>query len=134
MLERLAQELPALFGYYNVVFVAKAALATLALSAVGCLVGTALALGLVLVRLTSGWTSCAAAVVRDLFRRGLPTRAVPGHLDAGLLRVPALRGRSAALLPSLRRASASSPPPSCPRSSEQGSNPSTVTSGTPLRQ
>ena len=56
MLERLAQELPALFGYYNVVFVAKAALATLALSAVGCLVGTALALGLVLVRLTSGWT------------------------------------------------------------------------------
>ena len=56
MLERLAQELPALFGYYNVVFMAKAALATLALSAVGCLVGTALALGLVLVRLTSGWT------------------------------------------------------------------------------
>ena len=36
MLERLAQELPAFFGYYNVVFVAKAALATVALSAVGC--------------------------------------------------------------------------------------------------
>ena len=90
MLERVAQELPALFGYYNVVFVAKAALATLALSAVGCLVGTALALGLVLVRLTSGCGPCTTALVRDLFRRGLSTRAVPGDLDAGLLRVSTL--------------------------------------------
>ena len=36
MLDRLLSELPQFFGYYNVVFLAKAALATVALSAVGC--------------------------------------------------------------------------------------------------
>jgi polar amino acid transport system permease protein len=52
MLERIVQELPGFFGYYNVVFVARAALTTIALSAIGCLVGAAVGFGLALVRRT----------------------------------------------------------------------------------
>ncbi len=52
MLERLAEELPQIFGYYNLIFLGKAALATLGLSAIGCIVGTLIALVLVLVRMT----------------------------------------------------------------------------------
>jgi polar amino acid transport system permease protein len=55
MLARIVQELPSFFGYYNLVFVAKAALITVALSAIGCLVGIGVGLALVLVRLNNGW-------------------------------------------------------------------------------
>ena len=51
-MDRLIQELPGFFGYYNVIFVGEAALTTLALSAIGCLAGTAAGLCLVLIRLT----------------------------------------------------------------------------------
>lgn len=54
MLGRIMQEVPEFFGYYNVVFVAKGALTTLSLSAIGCLVGTVAGLLLVFVRLTHG--------------------------------------------------------------------------------
>ncbi len=40
MLDRLLTELPQFFGYYNVIFLAKAALATVALSAVGSVTGS----------------------------------------------------------------------------------------------
>jgi polar amino acid transport system permease protein len=73
MLERMAQQVPTLFGYYNVLFVAKAALATLGLSAIGCVIGTALGFGLVLVRLTPGWPFAPlrwfTILLVELFRR-----------------------------------------------------------------
>ncbi|WP_046866778.1 amino acid ABC transporter permease [Microvirga massiliensis] len=73
MLERLAQELPGFLGYYNVIFVAQAALTTLALSAIGCLIGTVMGLALVLVRLMRGrlWAPLRwiAILFIEFFRR-----------------------------------------------------------------
>jgi polar amino acid transport system permease protein len=73
MLERIVSEIPEFFGYYNLVFLAKAALATVALSAVGSLAGIAAGSGLALVRLTrTPWLApvrWAAILVTELFRR-----------------------------------------------------------------
>jgi polar amino acid transport system permease protein len=53
MFARLIEELPQFFGYYNVIFVLQGALATIGLSAIGCLVGTVAGLLFVLARLTN---------------------------------------------------------------------------------
>ncbi len=52
MVARLIEELPGFLGYYNLIFLGKAALATLGLSAIGCVVGTVTGLLLVLIRMT----------------------------------------------------------------------------------
>jgi polar amino acid transport system permease protein len=54
MWPRFVSELPEFFGYYNVIFLAKAALATIALSAIGSLTGTVVGFGAAVVRLTRG--------------------------------------------------------------------------------
>jgi polar amino acid transport system permease protein len=73
MLDRLLSELPQFLGYYNVLFLAKAALTTVALSAVGSLVGAVAGLLLALTRLTrTPWLSLArglAILTTELFRR-----------------------------------------------------------------
>ncbi len=53
MWERLVEEAPSFFSYYNVIFLLKAALATVALSAIGCLLGVLFGTLLALLRLTS---------------------------------------------------------------------------------
>jgi polar amino acid transport system permease protein len=52
MLTRLVAELPEFFSYYNIVFLAKAALATFALSAVGSITGVLAGFALAVTRLT----------------------------------------------------------------------------------
>jgi len=73
MIQRLIEEAPAFFGYYNLVFLGQAMLATLALSAVGSLAGLAAGLALALVRLPNGplwWPLQATAILfTELFRR-----------------------------------------------------------------
>jgi polar amino acid transport system permease protein len=73
MLDRLIEEAPSFFGYYNVIFVAKAALATLGLSAIGCFVGTVAGFLIVMVRLTHGGLMLPARALVilyvELFRR-----------------------------------------------------------------
>lgn len=54
MLTRLVEELPRFLGYYNVVFLLKAALITLALSAVGCSLGLMIGFFIAMVRVTRG--------------------------------------------------------------------------------
>jgi polar amino acid transport system permease protein len=73
MLDRIVQEAPSFFGYYNVIFLAQAALGTLALSVIGCIAGTLAGLGLTLVRMTRTpllapfrWLS---VLVVEVFRR-----------------------------------------------------------------
>ena len=73
MLDRLLSELPQFLGYYNVVFLAKAALATVALAAVGAVTGSLAGLLLALARLTrSRWLAPVrwlAVLFTELFRR-----------------------------------------------------------------
>lgn len=73
MLDRLITELPQFFGYYNVLFLAKAALATVALAAIGSLTGAAAGLLLAITRLTrSRWLAPVrwlAILLTELFRR-----------------------------------------------------------------
>jgi polar amino acid transport system permease protein len=52
MLSQIIEEWPRFATYYNLVFIAKAALTTLALSALGCVVGSLLGLALAVTRLT----------------------------------------------------------------------------------
>ena len=70
---RLSSELPQFFGYYNLIFLAKAALATVGLSAIGAVTGTIAGAGLALVRMTSIWwlmpARWLAVIVTELFRR-----------------------------------------------------------------
>ena len=73
MWQRFATELPEFFGYYNVIFLAKAALATIALSAIGSLTGTVVGFGAAVIRLTSGralaplrWLT---VILTEIFRR-----------------------------------------------------------------
>ena len=54
MLTRLVEELPRFLGYYNLVFLLKAALITLALSAVGCSLGLMVGFFIAMVRVTRG--------------------------------------------------------------------------------
>jgi polar amino acid transport system permease protein len=73
MWQRILSELPEFFGYYNVVFLAKAALATIGLSAIGSLTGLVAGFGLALLRLTANpWLAPVrwlAIIVTELFRR-----------------------------------------------------------------
>lgn len=73
MLDRLLSELPQFLGYYNVLFLAKAALATVALAAIGSLTGAAAGLLIAMTRLTrSSWLAPArwlAMLITELFRR-----------------------------------------------------------------
>lgn len=73
MWQRLLQEVPQFFSYYNVVFLAQAALATVALSAIGSVSGAIAGLVIALTRLTrSGWLAplrWLAAIFTELFRR-----------------------------------------------------------------
>ncbi len=73
MLDRLIEEAPQFFSYYNVIFLGKAMLATIGLSAVGCLTGIIAGLALALVRLPTGvlwWPAKVIAVLfTELFRR-----------------------------------------------------------------
>lgn len=73
MLDRLIDEAPRFFSYYNLIFLGKAMLATIGLSAVGCLTGIVAGLALALIRLPSGpiwWPPQALAILfTEMFRR-----------------------------------------------------------------
>jgi len=73
MWQRLASELPDFFGYYNVIFLAKAALATIALSFIGSLTGAVIGFGAAVVRLTQARALAtlrwATVLFTELFRR-----------------------------------------------------------------
>jgi len=73
MLTRLVAELPEFFSYYNIVFLAKAALATFALSAVGSITGVLAGFALAVTRLTrSIWLAplrWLTVLLTELFRR-----------------------------------------------------------------
>lgn len=73
MLEQIIEELPRFFGYYNLLFFAKALGVTFALSAIGCVVGFTLGFVLAAVRLTTRPAAAplrvAATLFIELFRR-----------------------------------------------------------------
>lgn len=73
MLDRLLTELPQFLGYYNVIFLAQAALATVALAAIGSVTGAAAGLLIAMTRLTRApWLAPVrwlAVVLTELFRR-----------------------------------------------------------------
>lgn len=73
MFQRLISELPEFFSYYNMLFLAQAALATVALSAIGSIAGALVGLGLALARLTRVWWLAPlrwlAILLTELFRR-----------------------------------------------------------------
>jgi len=73
MWQRIASEMPEFFGYYNLLFLTKAALATIGLSAIGSLTGIVAGFGLALARTTeSHWLApvrCLALIATELFRR-----------------------------------------------------------------
>jgi polar amino acid transport system permease protein len=73
MLARILEEAPTFFGYYNLLFLGQAMLATIGLSAIGSLAGLVAGLAVALVRLPSGflwWPLQAIAVLfTELFRR-----------------------------------------------------------------
>jgi len=70
---QIADELPRFFGYYNLIFFAKALGVTFALSSIGCIVGFTLGFVLAAVRLTSRSSAkplrIAATGFIELFRR-----------------------------------------------------------------
>lgn len=73
MLAQIIEEWPRFASYYNLLFIAKAALTTLALSALGCIVGSLLGLALAVTRLTHSAAllplRLAAIGFTELFRR-----------------------------------------------------------------
>jgi polar amino acid transport system permease protein len=73
MLSRIIEELPAFFGYYNLIFLGKAMLGTFVLSAAGCIVGFVAGFGIAALRRAVGlwlWPFKAIAILFvELFRR-----------------------------------------------------------------
>lgn len=73
MWERIVEEAPRFFTYWNVVFLAEAALTTLMLTAVGCIGGFALGFLMAALRRTEGWAfwplRAVAVLVTETFRR-----------------------------------------------------------------
>ena len=73
MWQRFAGELPEFFGYYNLIFLAKAALTTIALSAIGALTGTVVGFAAAVVRVTSAPLLAPArwltVLLTEIFRR-----------------------------------------------------------------
>lgn len=67
MWERLIEEAPQFFGYYNLIFLAEAAFATFALSAVGCVLGFLLGLLLAVARRSGAWELLPLRAVAFLF-------------------------------------------------------------------
>ena len=70
---RIWSELPAFLSYYNLIFLFSAALATIGLSAIGCISGVIVGSGLAILRLTTTrWLAPArwlAVLIAELFRR-----------------------------------------------------------------
>ena len=73
MFDRIIEEAPAFFGYYNVVFLLEALLATFLLSVIGCLVGFLAGFAMAAVRRSTGRTLAPARwlilVYVEVFRR-----------------------------------------------------------------
>lgn len=73
MLERIVEEAPRFFTYWNVVFLLEAAFATLVLTAVGCIGGFALGFLMASLRRTEGWVTrplrVLAFTITEFFRR-----------------------------------------------------------------
>jgi polar amino acid transport system permease protein len=67
MLERILEETPRFFNYYNMIFLLKAMLTTFALSAIGCLVGFVIGFLLVICRRTTEWGLFPIRVLAMLF-------------------------------------------------------------------
>jgi polar amino acid transport system permease protein len=66
-MQNFLQELPNLLGYYNLIFLAEAALATIALSAIGCICGALIGFGLALIRLTHAKVLLPLRILAILF-------------------------------------------------------------------
>lgn len=73
MLERMIAEAPQFFGYYNIVFLLEAMLATFALSIIGCTTGFCVGFAVAVLRRTYGWSFLpvrgALIVFVEFFRR-----------------------------------------------------------------
>lgn len=73
MLDRLIEEAPRFFTYWNIVFLLEAMMATLVLTAAGCLGGFALGFLMAALRRTSGWAflplRAIAFAITETFRR-----------------------------------------------------------------
>ena len=73
MLDRIIEEAPRFFTYYNLIFLGQAALTTLALTAVGCLGGFFFGFLMAAARQTRSWAAwplrALAFLVTELFRR-----------------------------------------------------------------
>jgi len=73
MLDRIIEEAPRFFTYYNLIFLGQAALTTLALTAVGCVGGFFFGFLMAALRQTRGWATlplrALAFLVTELFRR-----------------------------------------------------------------
>lgn len=73
MLERVIEEAPRFFSYYNIVFLLEAALRTFALTAAGCVGGFALGFLMAALRRSEGWAllplRAVAVVLTESFRR-----------------------------------------------------------------
>ena len=67
MWQRLVEEAPQFFGYYNLIFLAEAAFATFALSAVGCILGLVLGFLIAVARRTVAWELVPLRAVAFLF-------------------------------------------------------------------
>lgn len=67
MWERVIEEAPAFFTYYNVIFLLEAMLATFLLSAVGCLTGLAMGFFAAVTRRTVSWILLPLRVLNVLF-------------------------------------------------------------------
>ena len=87
MWQRIVAELPEFFGYYNLIFLTKAALATIGLSAIGSLTGIVAGFGLALVRTTEHrWLAPSRGLACILYR-AVSAHSIPGDADAGILRI-----------------------------------------------
>ncbi len=67
MWQRLVEEAPQFFGYYNLIFLAEAAFATFVLSAVGCFLGLVLGFLIAVARRTVAWELVPLRAVAFLF-------------------------------------------------------------------
>lgn len=67
MWQRLIEEAPQFFGYYNLIFLAEAAFATFVLSAVGCILGLVLGFLIAVARRTVAWELVPLRAVAFLF-------------------------------------------------------------------
>lgn len=67
MIDRMISEMPAFFGYYNVIFLLKAAGVTIALSLIGCVFGGLIGGVLAFIRLTDGKVLAPARWIAILF-------------------------------------------------------------------